>query len=106
MIARKVSLRLKPHTAQEFRRVVEDQVIPLLRKQKGFQDEIMLIAPDGLDAIGISLWEEQEDAEAYHRRTFPGVQKVLAKMIEGTLQVKSYEVSNSTFHIIAAHAAF
>jgi len=106
MFARNVSMRLKPHTVAEFTRAFEDEVIPLLRKQKGFQDEITLIAPDGLEAIGISLWDEKVDADAYKRRTYPEVQKVLARVVEGTPQVKSYEVSNSTFHTIPARVAF
>jgi heme-degrading monooxygenase HmoA len=106
MFARNVSMRLKPHAAAEFTRAFEDEVIPLLRKQRGFQDEITFIAPGGLEAIGISLWEQQEDADAYDRRTSPEVQKVLAKVVEGIPQVRSYEVSNSTFHIIAARATF
>jgi hypothetical protein len=81
------------------------EVIPLLRKQKGFQDEITLVAPGGLEAIGISLWDEKENAEAYSRTTYQDVQKALAKVVEGTPQVHTYEVSNSTFHKIPARVA-
>lgn len=105
MLGRKVSMRLKPHCAVEFTRALEDEVIPLLRKQKGFQDEITFIAPDGLEALAISLWDEKENADAYHRRTYPEVKRALAKVLEGIPQVKTYEVSNSTFHTIAARGA-
>jgi len=47
------------------------------------------------------LWEAKEDAEAYHRNTYPEVQKLLAKVVEGTPQLHTYEVCNSTFHKIA-----
>ena len=40
MFARSVSLYLKPNSVAEFTRAIENEVIPLLRKQKGFQDEI------------------------------------------------------------------
>ena len=102
MIARNVSLHLKPNSVAEFTRTLENEVIPLLRKQKGFQDEITFVAPGGLEAVGISLWDEREDAEAYNRGTYPEVQRALAKVVEGTPQVQTYEVSNSTFHKIAA----
>ena len=101
MIARNVSLHLKPNSIEEFSRVIEKEIIPLLRKQKGFQDEIMFIASGGLEAVGISLWDEKENAEAYARKTYPDVMKALAGLVEGTPQLQIYEVSNSTFHKIA-----
>ncbi len=105
MFARNVSLHLKPNSVTEFTRTLENEIIPLLRKQKGFQDEITLVAPGGLEAIGISLWDQKQDAEAYNRGTYPEVQKALAKVVEGTPRVETYEVSNSTFHKIAVRAA-
>ena len=105
MFARNVSMNLKPNSVAEFTRTINDKVIPLLRKHKGFLDEIVLAAPGGAEAVGISLWDRKESAEAYNRDTYPEVQKALAKVIEGTPAVKTYEVTNSTFHKIAARAA-
>jgi hypothetical protein len=105
MFARNVTIHLKPNTASEFRGTIENQIIPLLRKQKGFQDEITFVAPSKLEATAISLWDQKENAEAYGRGTYPEVLKALAKVVEGTPQVQTYEVTNSTFHKIAAHAA-
>jgi hypothetical protein len=105
MYARSVSMNLKANTAAEFTRTINDEVIPLLRKQNGFLDEIVLAVPGKTEAVGISLWDRKESAEAYNRDTYPQVQKTLAKVLEGTPVVKTYEVTNSTFHKIAAHAA-
>jgi len=105
MFARSVSMHLKPNSVAEFTRTLEKEIIPLLRKQKGFQDEITLVAPGGSEAVGISLWEEKENAEAYNRGIYPEVLKALAKVVEGTPQVQTYEVSNSTFHKIAVPVA-
>ena len=102
MFARNVSICLKANNANEFTRTLENEVIPLLRKQKGFQDEITLVAPGGLEAIGISLWDQKENAEAYNRGAYSEVQKALAKVVEGTPEVRVYEVSNSTLHKSAA----
>ncbi len=102
MFARKVSLHLKPNSVAEFTERLEKEIIPLLRKQKGFQDEISFVAPGGKEAFGISLWERAENAEAYNRGTYPQVAKILAKVVEGTPRVETYEVSNSTFHKIPA----
>jgi hypothetical protein len=104
MFARHVSMHLKPNTLAEFNRTIENEVIPLLQKQKGFRDEIVLTNPSGTETVGISFWDQKENAEAYNRESFRDVQKLLAKVIEGTPQVQTYEVSRSTVHKVAARA--
>jgi len=105
MFARNVSMRLKPNSVAEFTKTLENEVIPLLRKQKGFQDEITFVVPGGTEAVGVSLWDQKENAEAYDRGTYPQVLNALSKVIDGTPRVQGYEVCNSTFHKIAARVA-
>jgi hypothetical protein len=105
MYTRNVSMRLKPRSVEEFTRTIENDVLPVLRKQKGFQDELTFVVPDGTEAIAISLWDLKTSADAYDRGAYPQVLKALSKVIEGTPQVRTYDVSNSTFHKIASHVA-
>ena len=105
MFARKVSMHLKPNCVREFTDRIEKEIIPLLRKQKGFRDEISLVASNGSEGVGISLWDQKEDAEAYNRTTYPEVQRLLAKVSEGTPQVQTYDVGTSTIHKVAVRAA-
>jgi hypothetical protein len=105
MFARSVSFHLKPGRAGEFTRLLDQDVIPVLRKQKGFQDEISLLAAGGGEAVGISVWDVKENAETYARGAYPVVLKALEPVVEGTPQVQTYEVANSTFHKIAARAS-
>jgi hypothetical protein len=98
MFARSVSFRLKPGRSTEFTKTFDKDVLPVLRKQKGFQDEIALVAPGGEDAVGISVWDLKESAETYARGSYEAVLKILQPLIEGTPQVRTYEVSSSTFH--------
>jgi heme-degrading monooxygenase HmoA len=102
MYARQLSIQLKPDSRSDFTRKIESEILPLLRNQKGFQDEITFVNPAGRDAFAVSLWDSKESAEAYDRTTFAEVTKLLSKMVEGTPRVRSYEVANSTFHKIAA----
>jgi hypothetical protein len=104
MFARSVSFQLKPGRAAEFTQLLDKDVIPVLRKQKGFQDELAFVAPGGAEAVGISVWDLKEDAETYARGAYPSVLKALEQVVEGTPRVQTYEVSNSTFHKIAARA--
>jgi hypothetical protein len=104
MFARRVSFHLKPGRAAEFTQLLDKKVIPVLRKQKGFQDEIAFVAQGGAEAVGISMWDMKENAETYARSAYADVLKTLEQVVEGTPRVKTYEVSNSTFHKIAARA--
>src|ERR1700691_4330058 len=101
MFARSVSIRLKPNSVAELTRLIETEALPLLRKHKGFQDEITLVAPNGTDVVAISLWDQKQNADAYSRDAYPGLLKNLGKVVEGTPQVHTYEVASSTFHNIA-----
>jgi hypothetical protein len=102
MFARRVYLHLKPNSVAELTQKLDKEIIPLLRKQKGFQDEITFVSKGGKEAFGISLWDKAEDAEAYNRGAYPEVTKLLAAVVEGPAQVETFDVSNSTFHKLAA----
>ena len=102
MYARRVSMSLKPNSRIDFTNKLEAEIIPLLRKQKGFQDEITFITPAGKEAFGVSLWDNKDSAEAYNRGAYLEVTKILSKLVDGTPLVEHYDVANSTFHKIAA----
>jgi hypothetical protein len=105
MLARTVTMNLKANSSTEFTQTLEDQVIPLLRKQKAFQDEITLLVPRKTEAVAISFRDKTENADAYAREVYPEVLKALTKIVEGTPKVETDEVSNSTFDKIAARTA-
>jgi hypothetical protein len=104
MFARNVSIHLKSNTLSDYTRMFDKDVLPLLRKQRGFKDEITFAGPGGVDVTAISLWENKIDAEAYNTNAYPQVLKTLAGFIEGTPKVQTCDVVTSTFHNIAVHA--
>ena len=104
MYARNVTFRVKANMQSDCIHAFENQILPLLRKQKGFQDEITLCNPGSQDAVSISLWEHKSDADDYNTRVYPEVLKTLAKMIDGTPRVQTFETVVSTFHHVPAVA--
>jgi hypothetical protein len=100
MFARNVSVHLKSNMLSEYGHVFDSQILPLLRKQKGFRDEITIASSNGLDVTAISLWDNKADAETYNNNTYPEVVKSLSKVIDGSPRVQTCEVLNSTFHKI------
>jgi hypothetical protein len=105
MFARKVSVRLKADAAGPFIQTIEDKIIPLLRKQKGFIDEVTLISQSGKEIYAYSFWENSDDAETYDRASFQEVTQLLTGLTEGTMRIHTYTVANSTFHKIASAVA-
>jgi hypothetical protein len=104
MFARNVSFRLKSNMLSDYARTFENEILPLLRKQKGFKDEITLSNPGSLDVVAISLWESKANAEAYNADVYPEVLKTLARMIDGTPKVQTFEAVTSTYHYVAVAA--
>ena len=104
MFARNVSVHLKPNTLNDFKQTFEKEVIPMLRKQAGFRDEITLAGDNDAYVTAISLWESKEQAEAYNSSTYPTVLKTLDKFLDGPPKVRVSNVISSTSHKLTAAA--
>ena len=104
MFARNISIHLKSNMLADYTRSLENDILPLLRKQKGFKDEITLSNPGSPDVVAISLWENKANAEAYNTNTYPEVLKTFARMIDGTPNVQTFESVTSTFHHVTVAA--
>jgi hypothetical protein len=100
MYARIVTLNLKPNCLNDFTATLDKQVLPMLRKQNGFKDEVTFVGPSGTEIRTISFWDKKENAESYNSATYPEVLKAFANVLEGSPQIKTYDVVNSTFHKI------
>ena len=98
MYARKVTFNIKSNLQSDYTHALENQILPLLHKQKGFKEEITLCSPGKAEAVSISLWENKSNAEDYNTRTYPEVLKTLANVIDGTPRIQTFETVVSTFH--------
>lgn len=91
--ARNVHFQIKNGKEQEFAGLFEKDVLPMLRKQNGFQEEVTLVNPKG--AYAISLWDNRMSAETYQTETYPQVLAKLTTVIEGTPTVETYDTASS-----------
>jgi|GEM_PF-214403 heme-degrading monooxygenase HmoA len=96
MFARHVAVKLRPGTLAEFIRVMDDEVLPWLRKQKGFLDTITLAVPGGKEIVSISFWDQEKSAEVYNSTSYPQALEILKKILAGTPQVRTFDVVSST----------
>ncbi|MHC4108205.1 MAG: hypothetical protein ACYSTY_09000 [Planctomycetota bacterium] len=94
--ARKVEFSIKSGHEQELIRIIEAEVLPILQKQTGFQD--VLVMTHGREVTAISLWDNRTDAETYEKTVYPNVLELLESLIEGTPNVVAFEVPFTTLH--------
>jgi quinol monooxygenase YgiN len=87
--ARNVHFQIKSGKEKEFTGLFEKEVVPMLRKQNGFQEEVTLVNPKG--AYAISLWDDRKSADAYQTATYPQILAKLTPFIEGTPTIETYE---------------
>jgi hypothetical protein len=105
MFARNVALRLRPNSLNEFKRILDGQIIPLLHKQPGFKDLVTLALVGGTDVTAISLWVTKEYAEAYHTMTYAQVMKCLEPLLDGSPKLRVGDIVSSTFYKLAESTA-
>ena len=91
--ARNVQFEIKKGKEQEFAGLFENEVMPMLRKQDGFEEEITLVNPKASHAI--SLWADRKSAETYQKATYPGILAKLSNVLEGTPTVETYETTKT-----------
>jgi hypothetical protein len=60
------------------------------------------VTPERSEAVAISFWETKEHCENYNRATYPELLKLVAKVVDGTPKVETFELANSTLHKLAA----
>jgi quinol monooxygenase YgiN len=105
MFARIVSVNLKPNTHKQFSELFEKQILPTLRKQQGFRDEILLVDPGAPKVVAISTWDTKENAEAYEGKAYPDAVKSLVEVLDGAPEVKTYQLAFSTLYKVALGVA-
>lgn len=102
MYARLVKGHFKPGKFDLATRQLEDDVIPLLKKQQGFRDEISFFNEDNKEGFAISFWDTKADLETYTRDVYPQVRDKMVDFLEDKPIARNFEVSNSTWYDIHA----
>ncbi len=102
MFTRLVEVRTKSGKAKDFSTTLDDKVLPLLKKQTGFLDEITLVSRADPDRIlALSFWDTEEHAERYNREQYSAVKQMLTSVLDNEPTVETFDVDTSTSHRIA-----
>src|SRR5262245_61091652 len=102
MFTRVVQVRAKTGKARDLSTAVNEKVLPILKKQPGFVDEITLLSTTEPESIlALSFWDSESDAEQYQREQFPNVTQIISQFLENPPRVQTFNVDIFTTHNIA-----
>ena len=106
MFTRIVEINAKSGRVSELANTINDKVLPILKKQKGFVDETVLVSDkEDNRVVGLSFWNTKQDAEEYHRKEFQNVHELVRQHLDAEPVIRTFEVHSSTTHKIAAGKA-
>jgi len=106
MFTRVVEVNTKSGKAVELTTIINDKVLPILKKQVGFVDETVLASDtDSNRVLALSYWNTREDAERYNREQYPAVHEMVRHLLETEPAIRTFNVTTSTTHKIAASKA-
>ncbi len=89
MFAGILAFELKLEKKEEFVKVLKDQVLPILKKQIGFLENLPFF-PEKMKAgkvIAITLWTTRRDAERYEREFYPQVLGIMKPFLTAPVEV-------------------
>ena len=106
MFTRVVELTSKSGKSKDLAKAIDEKAVPILRKQRGFVDEMVLVSDAEPNRIlGISFWNSKADAEQYHREQFPKIHDSVRHLLGTDPIVRTFDVHTSTTHRIEAGKA-
>lgn len=96
--ARNVHFEIKDGKNQEFTRLFNEKVIPVLKKQPGFDHELTLMESrdDSHRGMGISIWNDRKSAEQYESSAYKDVLRTLEPVLSGSPTVDSWQIGANT----------
>src|SRR2546430_13399745 len=106
MFARIVDLVSSRGKTRILNETIQNKVLPTLRVQPGFVDEIVLesdVEPDRF--LTLTFWKTREQAELYNQKTYPAVNVVLLASLEADPVVRTFTVARATTRNIAIATA-
>lgn len=106
MFVRIVDCVSRPGKTRTLNETIQNRLLPILRVQPGFVDEIVLesdVEPNRV--LTLSFWKTREHAELYAQETYPAVKAVLLGSLETDPLVKTFNVASSTTSNLAAGRA-
>ena len=88
-IARSVRFDIAADKNDEFHTLFRNEILPTLKKQDGFKDEMLLVHDQHV--LAISVWNDMDSARKYETATYPRLDKALRPVMLGKATVETYK---------------
>ena len=106
MFTRLVELTSKPGKGKELSNAINEKGVPILKRQSGFVDEIILNSDAEPDRVlALSFWKTKEDAERYHREQYRNIQESLRHLLQAEPDIRTFDVHTWPGQKMAERAA-
>jgi quinol monooxygenase YgiN len=103
MHTRVIDITSKEGKARELCRTIEDRVLPILKKQHGFIDELVMVSENDPNHLIVqSFWNTRDAAERYVREQYETVLKIVLPLLENPPAIHTFGVHISTAHRLTA----
>ena len=88
-IARSVRFDIATDKNDEFQTLFRNEVLPTLKKQAGFKDELLLVKDQHV--LAISFWNDMDSARNYESTAYPQLDKKLRPVMSGKPTVETFK---------------
>jgi heme-degrading monooxygenase HmoA len=88
-IARSVRFDIAADKNEEFHTLFRNEVLPMLKKQDGFKNELLLVQDQHV--LAISVWNDVDSARKYESATYPQLDKTLRPIMNGKATVETFK---------------
>lgn len=91
-IARSVRFDIATNKNEEFQTLFKNEILPILKKQEGFKDELLLVKDQHV--LAISVWNDLASASKYESGTYPQLDKKLRPVMAGNATVETFKYNS------------
>lgn len=88
-IARSVRFDIATDKNEQFHTLFRNEILPTLKKQDGFKDEMLLVKDQHV--LAISVWNNADSARKYETATYPQLDKKLRPVMSGNPTVETFK---------------
>ena len=105
MFTRVVEMTSKSGKAQDLANTINEKAVPILRKQRGFVDEIVLVSSGDPRVLALSFWDNKGDADEYQREQYQKIHDIVRHLLETEPEIRTFDVHTSTAHKVTGKQA-
>ncbi|MDQ6733536.1 MAG: hypothetical protein M3Z35_05375 [Nitrospirota bacterium] len=91
-IARSVRFDIATDKNDQFHSLFRNEILPTLKKQDGFKDELLLVKDQHV--LAISVWNNADSARKYESTTYPQLDKKLRPVMTGIPTVETFQYNS------------